>query len=117
MRFLMFCALLLASQSGWADYLAYSVSDKGKRPLPENVDGVDAEHLLNVEWGEFSGGKSRVAVLEVDNTSTADSFFVVAGVSAASSFGNGQVPVNGIEAIVTDTMNRTGRTQSVNSPN
>jgi curli biogenesis system outer membrane secretion channel CsgG len=92
-----------------AEYLAYSVSDKSRKPLPENIDGIDAKYLLNIEWGEFAGGKARVAVLEVDNTSTADSFFVVAGVSASGSYGSNQVPVNGIEAIVTDTMNRTGR--------
>jgi curli biogenesis system outer membrane secretion channel CsgG len=109
MRLAALCVFLFATQTGWAEYLAYSVSDSSKKPLPENIDGIDAKYLLNIEWGEFAGGKSRVAVLEVNNTSTADSFFVVAGVSAAGSYGNNQVPVNGIEAIVTDTMNRTGR--------
>jgi len=109
MRIATLCVFIFASQAGFAEYLAYSVGEKSKRPLPENIDGIDAKDLLNVEWGEFAGGKSRVAVLEVNNTSTADSFFVVAGVSAAGSYGNNQVPVNGIEAIVTDSMNRTGR--------
>jgi hypothetical protein len=108
LRYAILCFFLLTSQAGWAEYLAYSVGEKSKIPLPENIDGIDAKHLINIEWGAFAGGKSRVAILEVDNTSTADSFVVVAGFSAAS-YGNGQVPVNGIEAIVTDTMNRTGR--------
>ena len=107
-RYAILCFFLLAAQAGWAEYLAYSISEKSNKPLPENIDGVDAKHLINIEWGAFAGGKSRVAILEVDNTSTADSFVVVAGISAAS-YGNSQVPVNGIEAIVTDTMNRTGR--------
>jgi curli biogenesis system outer membrane secretion channel CsgG len=108
LRSAIFCIFLLASQTGWTDYLAYSVTDKSKKPLPENIDGVDAKYLINIEWGAFAGGKSRVAILEVDNTSTADSFVVVAGFSAAS-YGNSQVPVNGIEAIVTDAMSQTGR--------
>lgn len=109
LRFAILCIFLFASQAGWTEYLAYSVTDKSKKPLPENIDGVDAKHLINIEWGAFAGGKSRVAILDVDNTSTADSFFVVAGVSSAASYGNSQVPVNGIEAIVTDSMNQTGR--------
>lgn len=108
MRYAVFCILLLTAQTGWTEYLAYSVTDNSKKPLPENIDGVDAKHLINIEWGAFAGGKSRVAILEVDNTSTADSFVVVAGFSAAS-YGNSQVPVNGIEAIVTDAVSRTGR--------
>ena len=108
MRYAVFCIFFMGSQVGWAEYVAYSVTDNSKKPLPENIDGVDAKHLIDVEWGAFAGGKSRVAILEVDNTSTADSFVVVSGISAAS-YGNSQVPVNGIEAIVTDAMNRTGR--------
>ena len=108
LRYAVFCILLLTAQAGWTEYLAYSVTDNSKKPLPENIDGVDAKHLINIEWGAFAGGKSRVAILEVDNTSTADSFVVVSGISAAS-YGNSQVPVNGIEAIVTDAVSRTGR--------
>lgn len=107
MRFLTLFGILLFSQTGWAEYLAYSVSEDGKRSLPENIDGIEAKHLLNIEWGSFAGGKSRLGVLEVDNTSTAGSFTIVGGVGFSSS--GGQVPVNGIEAIVTDTLARTNR--------
>jgi len=103
--------MFLATQAGWADFLAYSVSDDGKRPLPENIDGIDAGDLLNIEWGDFNGGRSRLGVLEVDNTSSAGSFTIASGgtsVDYSSSYGS-QVPMNGIEAIVTDTLNRTGR--------
>lgn len=107
MRFLTLLGLLLAAQTGWAEYLAYSVSEDGKRPLPENIDSIEAKHLLNIEWGSFAGGKSRLGVLEVDNTSTAGSFIIIGGASFSGSAG--QVPVNGIEAIVTDTLARTNR--------
>lgn len=107
MRFLTLLGILLFSHTGWTEYLAYSVSEDGKRPLPENIDGIEAKHLLNIEWGSFAGGKSRLGVLEVDNTSTAGSFTIVGGVGFSSS--GGQVPVNGIEAIVTDTLARTNR--------
>ena len=110
MRFITICFLLFAAQSGWAEYLAYSVSDKGKKPLPENIDGIDAKYLLNIEWGEFAGGKSRLGVLEVDNTSNVGSYTIVAGGTTVDFGGYGsQVPVNGIEAIVTDTLLRTNR--------
>lgn len=107
MRFLTLTGILLFSQSAWAEYLAYSVSEDGKRPLPEVIDSIEAKHLLNIEWGAFAGSKSRLGVLEVDNTSTAGSFTIVGGVGFSSS--GGQVPVNGIEAIVTDTLARTNR--------
>lgn len=110
MRFITICFLLFAAQSAWAEYLAYSVSDEGRQPLPENIDGIDAKYLLNIEWGEFVGGKSRLGVLEVDNTSSVGSYTIVTGGTTVDFGGYGsQVPVNGIEAIVTDTLARTGR--------
>jgi curli biogenesis system outer membrane secretion channel CsgG len=107
MRFLTLLCFLLIAQPGWAEYLAYAVTEDGKRPLPENIDGIEAKDLLNIEWGSFAGGKSRLGVLEVDNTSTAGSFIIVGGAGFSGSAG--QVPVNGIEAIVTDTLARTNR--------
>ncbi len=110
MRFVTLCLILLAAQPGMADFLAFSVSEDGKKPLPENIDGIDAKYLLNIEWGEFAGGKSRLGVLEVDNTSGAGSFTISTGYSTIEHGGYGnQVPMNGIEAIVTDTLLRTGR--------
>ncbi len=114
MRTLLAALLVLASTSALADFLAYSVSDKGRSPLPERIDEIEAEHLLNLEWGEFDGKKVRVGVLEVDNNSSKASFTAKdsSGVTYEAEWehsGHGTVPVNGIEAIVTDTMNRTGR--------
>ena len=114
MRTLLAVLLVLTFAPALADYLAYSISDKGRSPLPERIDDIDAEHLLNLEWGDFDGKRVRVGVLEVDNNSSTASFTVkdssgVAYEAEWSHSGSGMVPVNGIEAIVTDTMNRTGR--------
>ena len=95
-----------------ADYLAYAVGEQSKLPLPETIDAIEARYLVNVEWGAYTGGRSRVAVLPVDNTSSASSFQVVARDGEAVAWDRehaNMVPVNGIEAIVTDVMNRTGR--------
>lgn len=110
MRIVSLCFLLLVAQAGWADFLAYSVSGDGKRPLPENIDGIDAKYLVSLEWGEFVGGKSRLGVLEVDNSSGRGAYTITTGSSNIDFGGYGnQVPMNGIEAIVTDTLARTGR--------
>jgi len=113
MRLFLAGLLLLVFNSAFADYLAYSVSEKGRSPLPEQIDEIEAKHLLNIEWGGFAGKKTRVGVLQVDNNSSASTYTVTdsSGNTYESEWnvGGGTVPVNGIEAIVTDTMNRTGR--------
>ena len=113
MRLIIAGFLVLASGFASAEYLAYAVSEKGRSPLPERIDEIQAKHLLNVEWGEFAGKKTRAGVLEVDNNSSASTYRVTdsSGNTYESEWnvGGGTVPVNGIEAIVTDTMNRTGR--------
>ena len=113
MRLSLAVFLLLASSFASAEYLAYAVSEKGRSPLPERVDEIEAKHLLNIEWGGFAGKKTRVGVLQVDNNSSASTYKVTdsSGNTYESEWnvGGGTVPVNGIEAIVTDTMNRTGR--------
>lgn len=103
---------LSCSMQVHADYLAYAVGENSRIPLPESIDGIEAKYLLNLEWGEYDGARSRIGVLEVDNTSNTSSFSVTGpnGESIDWSLDNAnQVPVNGIEAIVTDVMNRTGR--------
>ena len=95
-----------------ADYLAYAVGEKSQVPLPQTIDKIDSKYLLNVKWGDYNGARSRVAVLEVDNNSSSNSFNFSGpdGQSYSWSYDNAdQVPVNGIEAIVTDVMNQTGR--------
>jgi len=104
------CIGFFAMQSANADYVAYSIGKKSKEPFPESVDDIDTKYLLSIEWGEFSGKKVRLGVLAVDNNSTADSFSISTGAGnidfSSSSTG---VPVNGIEAIVIDSLAQTGR--------
>ena len=95
-----------------AEYLAFAVGKKAKVPLPKSIDAIEARYLVNLEWGDYDGDRARVAVLQVDNTSSASSFQMTGPDGQTVSWEAGsanQVPVNGIEAIVTDVMNRTGR--------
>ena len=112
-QFSVFLTLALAFagvQTAAADYVAYSVGEKEKSPLPERVDNVDTEYLLNIQWGDYAGRKSRLGVLEVDNNSSTSSYTVSTAMGnvdySASTTG---VPVNGIEAIVIDSLSQTGR--------
>ena len=101
---------LALTHSVQADYVAYSIGKKSKSPLPERVDDIDTKYLLSIEWGSYAGRKSRLGVLPVDNTSSSSSFSVTtsAGNVDYSSATSG-VPVNGIEAIVIDSLSQTGR--------
>ncbi|MBT8130930.1 MAG: CsgG/HfaB family protein, partial [Gammaproteobacteria bacterium] len=102
--------LLGFSAAATADFVAYSVGKNERAPLPARLDDVDTKYLVNIEWGNFDGRKSRLGVLEVDNTSSTTSFRVssAGGDVDYSSSSNG-VPVNGIEAIVIDSLARTNR--------
>ena len=105
-------AIWMVTNIAHADYLAYAVGEKSKLPLPERIEPIDAKYLLNLDWGDYDGAKSRVAVLEVDNTSSSSSFTMSGPNGESYSWSHdhaSQVPVNGIEAIVTDVMNQTGR--------
>ena len=106
-----FAAVALAMQAASADYVAYSVNKKGKRsPLPERVEKIDTKYMVNIEWGEYAGRKARLGVLPVDNTSSVQSFTVTSSMGNVdySSSASG-IPVNGIEAMVIDALNRTNR--------
>ena len=93
-----------------ADYLAYAVDGSDRTPLPADIDGIDSEHLVNLEWGDYAGRRARVGVLEVGNRSSASTFSVRGmGGSIDFSSSNTGIPVDGIEAIVIDAMNRSGR--------
>jgi curli biogenesis system outer membrane secretion channel CsgG len=99
-----------STQCAVADYVAYSIGDKGRSPLPEYVDKIDTKYLLNIEWGDYAGRKARLGVLEVDNNSGANSYTVstMMGDINYSDSSTG-VPVNGIDAIVIDSLSQTGR--------
>ena len=99
-----------------AAYLAYAVGENSEIPLPSNIDRIDAKYLVNLKWGAYAGSKARMAVLEVDNNSTSNSFTSTGpnGQTTSWSYEHANtVTVNGIEAIVTDVMNQTGRFQLV----
>jgi curli biogenesis system outer membrane secretion channel CsgG len=109
-RFIALLVATLLSGGAAADYLAYSITDSDRSPLPRKVGKVQAKYLVNLGWGNYEGKRARVGVLEVDNTSSAGSFTITTiGGNVDYGGANTQVPMNGIEAIVTDTMNRTGR--------
>lgn len=108
-------ALLLSfSTVSNAEYLAYAIDKKNKeRPLPENVDPLDAKDLLNVKWSPFAGKKSRVGVMRVENNSNHATVSIngpngtqTVTYSASNSSG---IPVQGIEAIITDALLNSGR--------
>ncbi len=101
---------LALSNSLHADYVAYSIGKKSKSPLPERVDDIDTKYLLSIEWGAYSGRKARLGVLPVDNNSSASSFTISTGAGNVDySSSTSGVPVNGIEAIVIDSLAQTGR--------
>lgn len=109
-KFVIVFSLLLPAVAAQADYVAYSVGEKEKSPLPEEVDNVETKYLLNIEWGDYAGRKARLGVLPVDNNSTAGSFTITSSMGDIDySSSTAGVPVNGIEAIVIDSLAQTNR--------
>ena len=101
-----FLVPLLAS----ADYVAYSVGETGRKPLPENLDVVSPESLVNVSWGDYRGPKTRIGVLPVENDSNQQTIQIQNSSGEITyDLSTGGIPVQGIEAIIIDIMNRTGR--------
>lgn len=94
-----------------ADFVAYSISEDGaKRPLPKNIRNLEVKDMLSVEWGKYSGNKTRIGVMQVENTSSSTTISVVGpGGTMTYNASGGGVPVQGIEAIITDVMHKTGR--------
>jgi curli biogenesis system outer membrane secretion channel CsgG len=103
-------AALVGAGIAQADYVAYSVTDDGRAPLPERIDDIDSEALVNVEWGEYVGPQKRLAVLEVENNSNKKVIRVgFGGQSVDAEVATQGVPVNGMEALLTDALFRSGR--------
>lgn len=108
--FPVFVLALASAQYAVADYVAYSVGAKERLPLPERVDEIDTKYLLNIEWGDYAGRKARLGVLEVDNDSGSNSYTVSTMMGEINySDSSAGVPVNGIDAIVIDSLSQTGR--------
>ncbi len=115
-------SMLLTLPVAQADYVAYAVIDGNKKPLPERVDEIPAKNLIKVEWGKYKGNKARVGVMKVDNTSTAQTVvihnnrrgygpygYLYGGGTTSYKVGGSGVPVEGIDAILTDVLHRSGR--------
>lgn len=108
---------MIAATPAAADYVAYANTDDGNLPLPESLDGIDSTELIDVRWGEYAGPQIRVGVLPVENNSGAStSSYKVTGADGetvaeykAEVDFNREVPVNGIEAMISDVMLRSGR--------
>lgn len=117
MSFLSGCALLGCALVGGAraDIVAYSVASESEIPLPEDLARVHSLNLVNLRWSEFQGARTRMAVSKVDNTSGAESITIGdgAGPGADIKIAAAAVPVNGIEAMLTDALNRTNRFRMV----
>jgi len=103
--------VLVALPSAQADFVAFSASKGGQTlPLPKDLTNVNMKYLINVKWGKYSGNKSRIGVLPVENTSGASAMTVSGfGSTVNYNINGGGVPVQGIGAIITDVMLRTGR--------
>ena len=55
MRVTIAALLLLVTSFASAEYLAFAVNDKGRSPLPERIDEIDAKHFLNVGGARGAG--------------------------------------------------------------
>lgn len=110
-------AALLPLSASASDYVAYAVANGNSIPLPapSDLSAVDTMYLVDVDWSDYQGPKTRVAVSKVDNRSSVASYSMTSssGYSEDISFAFQSVPVNGIEAMITDVMHRTGRFRMV----
>jgi len=107
-------AFVMISSMAQADYVAYAINKKGEEtPMPENGKAIvkkNAKKVVGLRWGEYAGKRIRIGVMEADNKSGAASYhYSGPGGEASYSSGYEQVPVNGIDALLTDALTKTGR--------
>lgn len=104
-----------------AEYVAYAQANGQSIPLPSpsELSAVNTLYLVDVAWSPYHGPKTRVAVSKVDNRSSMQSYTMSSssGYSSDISFAYQSVPVNGIEAMITDVMHQTGRFRMVERQN
>jgi curli biogenesis system outer membrane secretion channel CsgG len=106
-------ALAIAAASALpvaAEPLAYSLAEGNEIALPQDLTPVNTLRLVQMRWSPYAGRKARVAVSKIDNTSSVSSY------TANDQYGSSNVewafqtvPVNGIEAMITDALNQSGR--------
>ncbi len=114
-------ALSLVAALPWtpanaADYVAYAEAAGNSIPLPapNQISEVNTLYLVDLRWSDYQGPKTRIAVSKVDNRSNVNTYTMSGnGYSEDISWANQAVPVNGIEAMITDVMHRTGRFRMV----
>ena len=98
-----------------SDYLAYTVGEKSEIPLPENIDGIEAEYLVSLKWGAYTGPQSRVMVLPIEDLNAQPESVVIRKKSSGrvedevEITAQSKVSVTELEAIVLDVINQTGR--------
>jgi curli biogenesis system outer membrane secretion channel CsgG len=93
-----------------AEPLAFSLAEGEEIALPQDLTPVNTLRLVQMRWSPYAGRKARVAVSKIDNTSSVSSY------TANDQYGSTNVewafqtvPVNGIEAMITDALNQSGR--------
>lgn len=93
-----------------AESLAFSTTGGSDIALPQDLTPVNTLRLVQLRWSPYAGRKARVAVSKIDNTSSVSSY------TANDQYGSSSVdwafqtvPVNGIEAMITDALNQSGR--------
>lgn len=113
---MLLAGLLLTPAFGQQDaYLATAITKVGDFALPEKVDDLArtvAKHLVQFKWGPYSGSKTRVTVLPVENTSSVASYSVDktdGEYQASPELATEYVPLRGIESLITDALFQTGR--------
>lgn len=107
-----------------AGYLAWAHTTKnGKQPLPQDLTTLAKQRptdLVVLEWSEFQGKRRTIRVLETQNNSDVASYGAKATVTGpdgqkwsyeyqASGADYNTVPVNGLDAMVTNILTQTNR--------
>ena len=107
---LAFALGVVAASAASAQPLAFRVAGGEDIALPQDLGPVHTLRLVELRWSPYSGRKARVAVSKIDNTSSVSSY------TANDQYGSSNVewafatvPVNGIEAMITDALNQSGR--------
>ncbi len=119
------CALLLtlglASTPLFAEYVAYAITEKdGEKPLPEDLLPIlqgKPTDLVRLKWGEHNGNKALMRVLETQNDSNNGSYRVSGTGPGGQTYNYtfdinsqaGEVPIQGLDAIVSDVLTQTNR--------
>jgi curli biogenesis system outer membrane secretion channel CsgG len=106
-----------------ADYLAWTVTEKeGKLPLPEDLAPIAKQRptdLLQLQWSDFRGKRARIRVLTTENRSGLGAHTATTTVTGPDgqrttwsydvNSNYNEVPVQGLDAMLTDILLQSGR--------